>query len=81
MKAALGAAACAVVSAMAGLADMHTCPMPSGPAVHGPGFVTKGSSSVVINSLPASRQNDKVMEACGGADPISAGDVAVNIGD
>jgi hypothetical protein len=81
IKAAMAVAASATVAAMAGMADMHICPMPAGTVLHGPGFVTKGSSSVMINNLPASRQNDKVMEACGGADPISMGCPTVDIGD
>ncbi len=81
IKAAAGAAASAVVSAMSSLADMHICPIPAGTVPHGPGFVTRGSGTVLINNLPACRQSDKVMEACGGADPISIGDQTVLIGD
>jgi uncharacterized Zn-binding protein involved in type VI secretion len=66
---------------MASLADMHMCPMPAGAVPHGPGFVTKGSGTVLINNLPACRQNDKVMEACGGSDPIAMGCPTVLIGD
>lgn len=80
IKAAAAAAAAAVFSAIGALADTHMCPTPSGPIPHGPGMVTKGSSSVNIDGLPAARQNDKVMEAAGGADPIAGGDPTVNIG-
>jgi len=81
IKLAAGVAAAAVVSAMAGVADMHNCPLPAPPPPHGPGFVTKGSRSVWINDLPVVRQNDQVMEACGGADPITLGCPTVEIGD
>lgn len=81
IKAAAAAAASATMSAMAGLADMHVCPIPTPIPPHGPGFVTKASASVMINNLPAARQGDKVMEACGGADPISMGEATVEIGD
>lgn len=81
IKAAAATAASAVMSAMSGLADMHICPIPCPVPPHGPGFVTKGSGSVLINNLPACRQGDKVMEACGGADPISTGEQTVVIGD
>lgn len=81
IKAAAAAAASATVAAMAGVADMHICPILVPVPPHGPGFVTKGSGSVIINSLPAARQNDKVMEACGGADPIALGCPTVDIGD
>ena len=74
-------AASATMSAMAGMADMHMCPLPVPVPPHGPGFVTKGSSSVLINNLPAARQNDQVMEACGGSDPILMGCPTVEIGD
>ena len=69
------------MSAMAGLSDMHICPVPVPVPPHGPGFVTKGSSTVNIGNLPAARQGDKVFEACGGADPIAMGCPTVNIGD
>ncbi len=80
IKAAAAAAASAVMSAMAGISDMHVCPIPVPIPPHGPGFVTKGSGTVVINNLPAARQGDKVMEACGGADPIALGCMTVMIG-
>ncbi|MCP5420022.1 MAG: hypothetical protein H6970_03165 [Gammaproteobacteria bacterium] len=80
IKAAMAAAASAVMAAMAGISDMHICPIPVPIPPHGPGFVTKGSSTVVINNLPAARQGDQVMEACGGADPIALGCMQVQIG-
>lgn len=80
IKAAAAAAASAVMAAMAGISDMHVCPIPVPIPPHGPGFVTKGSSTVVINKLPATRQGDQVMEACGGADPIAMGCPTVQIG-
>lgn len=80
IKAAAAGAASAVMSAMAGISDMHVCPIPVPIPPHGPGFVTKGSSTVVINKLPAARQGDQVMEACGGADPIAMGCPTVQIG-
>jgi uncharacterized Zn-binding protein involved in type VI secretion len=81
IKTAAGAAASGVMSAMAGLSDMHICPVPAPPPPHGPGMVTKGSGSVLINDLPAARKDDKVMEACGGADGIASGCTSVEIGD
>jgi uncharacterized Zn-binding protein involved in type VI secretion len=81
IKAATAAAACAVMSAMACLSDMHVCPVPVPIPPHGPGFVTKGSATVSINNLAAARQGDQVLEACGGPDPIAMGCVTVLIGD
>jgi len=80
IKAAAAVAASAVMAAMAGISDMHICPIPVPIPPHGPGFVTKGSSTVMINKLPAARQGDQVMEACGGADPIAMGCMTVLIG-
>jgi len=81
IKAAAAAAASAIFSSMGGLSDMHICPIPCPIPPHGPGYVTKGSSTVMINNLSAARQNDKVFEACGGADPIAMGCPTVIIGD
>jgi uncharacterized Zn-binding protein involved in type VI secretion len=81
IKAAAAAFASAAMSAMGGITDMHVCPIPCPIPPHGPGVVTKGSKSVVINNLPACRQGDKVMEACGGSDPIAMGCPTVLIGD
>ena len=80
IKAAAAAAASAVFSAMAGISDMHVCPLPCPIPPHGPGFVTQGSGTVNIGHLPAARQNDGVFEACGGTDPIALGCPTVNIG-
>jgi len=81
IKATVAAAASAVFAAIGPLADTHVCPMPVPIPPHGPGMVTKGSKTVVINNLPAARQGDKVMEACGGGNPIAMGCPTVLIGD
>lgn len=80
ITAAAGAAASAVFSAVGGLADTHICPTPTPVPPHGPGMVVAGSTTVVINGLPAARAGDKVMEACGGADPVQVGCPTVDIG-
>lgn len=81
IKAVTAAAASAVMAAMAGLSDMHVCPIPVPIPPHGPGFVTKGSNTVKIGNLPAARMGDQVFEACGGSDPIALGCMKVMIGD
>ncbi len=82
IQSAAAAAASSTFSALGGMADLHNCPMPAGAAgLHGPGVVTRASRSVRINGLPAARQDDKVIEACGGSDPIVIGSGNVNIGD
>lgn len=79
IQAAVAAAAAASISAVAAMTDMHLCPLCT-PIPHGPGVVTRGSSSVFINNRPAARQFDTVYEATGGGDPIALGMVTVNIG-
>jgi uncharacterized Zn-binding protein involved in type VI secretion len=81
IKAAAAVAACAVVASMAGLSDMHNCPVPVPIPPHGPGYVTVGSATVVIGGLAAARQGDLVFEACGGPAPIAMGCPTVMIGD
>jgi uncharacterized Zn-binding protein involved in type VI secretion len=80
IKAAAAVAASAAFSAIASMVDMHICPIPCPPPPHGPGVVTKGSSTVLIDNLPAARQGDKVFEACGGPDDIAMGEPTVDIG-
>lgn len=81
IKAAAAAAASAAMAAVASMVDMHICPIPVPIPPHGPGVVTKGSKTVFIDKLPAARQDDKVIEACGGSDPIALGCQTVIIGD
>lgn len=80
IKAAVAAAASSVFSAMGSAFDMHVCPMPCPVPPHGPGVVTKGSQTVVVEHLSLARQGDKVFEACGGEDPIVMGCATVDVG-
>ncbi len=50
-------------SAWRALSDFHTCPLVSGVVPHVGGVVTKGSTTVLINNLPAARQGDIITEA------------------
>ncbi|WP_049923825.1 PAAR domain-containing protein [Halopiger djelfimassiliensis] len=43
-------------------ADVHTCPLTSGPVPHVGGTVAMGSESVLINKMPAARMGDKIIE-------------------
>ena len=81
IKIAAAVAASAVMASMAGLSDMHVCPVLVPIPPHGPGFVPTGSGTVIIDNLGAARQGDKVFEACGGNVPISLGCPTVMIGD
>lgn len=72
----------ALMMSVAGAADMHVCAQPSPVpfCVDGPGFVFVGSSTVMINGLPAARQGDIVEEILGPPNPIVMGCPTVNIG-
>ena len=69
----------AITSAAAG-ADIHTCavllPLPP----HGPGVVITGSTTVLINNLPACRMGDTILEAVGPPNSITTGCPTVIIG-
>lgn len=61
------------------LADVHTCPLSSGPVPHVGGVVQTGSSSVLINGVPATRLGDTIVEN-GPPNTVSAGCPSVVIG-
>lgn len=44
-------------------ADIHTCPLTTGPVPHVGGPVTMGSTTVFINKLPAARMSDTIVES------------------
>jgi uncharacterized Zn-binding protein involved in type VI secretion len=46
-----------------GTADFHTCPMVTGVVPHVGGIIAVGSVTVFINSLPAARQGDMIVES------------------
>lgn len=61
--------------------DVHVCPVPEGPKVHGPGVVMNGSSKVFINQLAAVRQGDTIIEGGASAPNVIAdGCAKVQIG-
>lgn len=60
-------------------ADVHACPLSSGPVPHVGGSVAVGSSSVLINGMPAARQGDVIIEN-GPPNSITAGCPSVVIG-
>ena len=64
----------------AGGADIHNCATPLPVPPHGPGVVIGGSSTVLINGLPASRLGDTIVEAVGPPNKILAGCATVLIG-
>ena len=43
--------------------DFHTCPLVTGVVPHVGGMIAMGSTSVLINNLPAARQGDMIVEA------------------
>ena len=60
-------------------ADFHACPLVDGVKPHVGGVVAVGSTSVLINSLPAARQGDQIVEA-GAPNAILLGEPTVQIG-
>lgn len=59
--------------------DMHTCPLSDGPKPHVGGVVAMGSTTVLINGLPAVRQGDQIIEV-GPPNVIAIGEPTVLIG-
>jgi len=68
------------ITAAAGGADIHACTTPLPVPPHGPGVVIDGSATVMINSLPACRLGDTVLEAIGPPNKIVKGQMNVIIG-
>jgi uncharacterized Zn-binding protein involved in type VI secretion len=64
-----------------GTPDIHMCSTPLPPVPHGPGIVINGSSTVMINGLPACRRGDTIVEALGPPNKIVGGCLTVEIGD
>ncbi len=60
-------------------ADFHTCPLVTGTVPHVGGVVAVGSTTVLINNLPAARQGDQIVES-GPPNAIAIGCPTVQIG-
>lgn len=60
-------------------ADVHSCPLSTGPNPHGGGVVAVGSTTVLINNMPAARLGDQVVEN-GPPNTIVGGASSVMIG-
>jgi len=61
-------------------ADIHVCAVLLPVPPHGPGVVIDGSSSVLINGLPACFQGNSILEAVGPMNKITKGCTSVQIG-
>jgi len=59
--------------------DFHVCPLVDGLKPHVGGVVALGSTTVLINGLPAARQGDQIVEA-GAPNAILLGAPTVLIG-
>jgi uncharacterized Zn-binding protein involved in type VI secretion len=59
--------------------DVHACPLVDGIKPHVGGVVALGSTTVLINNLPAARQGDLVVEA-GAPNAVAVGAPTVLIG-
>ena len=60
-------------------ADFHTCPLVSWTVPHVGGVIAVGSTTVLINNLPAARQGDMIVEG-GPSNSIVMGCPTVMIG-
>ncbi|MGF1499430.1 MAG: PAAR domain-containing protein [Elainellaceae cyanobacterium] len=79
-KATAAATMGSMISGAAGLSDIHNCATPLPLPPHGPGVVVNGSTTVLINGLPAARQGDTIVEAVGPPNSIAGGCPTVQIG-
>jgi len=70
----------ATIISAAGGADVHNCATPLLLPPHGPGVVINGSTTVLINGLPACRMGDTIIEAVGPPNQIMGGCPSVLIG-
>ena len=66
--------------ALKAYSDFHSCPLVSGNIPHVGGMIVPGSSTVLINNLPAARQGDTIPESGGAPNKISTGEPTVLIG-
>jgi uncharacterized Zn-binding protein involved in type VI secretion len=78
--AALSAMSSMISGAAGGMADIHACVTPSPVPPHGPGVVIDGSTTVLINNMPACRMGDTVLEPLGPPNKIAKGCTTVIIG-
>lgn len=80
-KATSAASMTATIMSGAGACDIHNCTTPPiPPPIHGPGVVTDGSKTVLIDNLPACRLGDTITEAFGPPNKIVMGLPTVIIG-
>lgn len=69
-----------LITSVAAGADIHMCATPLPIPPHGPGVVIDGSTTVMINNLPACRMGDTILEAVGPPNKIAMGCPTVLIG-
>lgn len=79
-KATAATAMGSMITGAAAGADIHACVTPLPVPPHGPGVVIDGSTTVMINNLPACRLGDTVLEALGPPNKIVKGEMTVMIG-
>lgn len=79
-KATSAATMASAIASAAGGADRHICSTPLPIPPHGMGVVINGSTTVLINGLPACRQGDQLLEAIGPPNVITKGCPTVLIG-
>jgi uncharacterized Zn-binding protein involved in type VI secretion len=66
-----------MISSLGAMADISICPVPLPVPPHGPGVVTTGSSTVLVNNMPLARMGDTIVEALGPPNKIVSGAMSV----
>ncbi len=69
----------AMISGFGGFSDISVCPVPLPVPPHGPGVVTNGSPTVLVNNMPLARMGDSITEALGPPNKIVSGCMKVMV--
>jgi uncharacterized Zn-binding protein involved in type VI secretion len=69
----------AMISGLGGMSDISICPVPLPVPPHGPGVVTNGSPTVLVNNMPLARLGDTIVEALGPPNKIVSGATSVMV--
>lgn len=68
-----------MISSIGAMSDISLCPVPLPVPPHGPGVVTNGSSTVLVNNMPLARMGDTITEALGPPNKIVSGCATVHV--
>ncbi len=68
-----------MISSIGAMSDISLCPVPLPTPPHGPGVVTNGSPTVLVNNMPLARMGDTIVEALGPPNKIVSGATSVMV--